>query len=59
VELSEEKIRLINTGKKPLGIYERGFTNQGLWKYMRHPNYIAEKAIWVCFYFMGEAITGE
>jgi len=30
--------------------YKKGFTHTGLWKYMRHPNYAAEQAIWICFY---------
>lgn len=27
-----------------------GFTHTGLWAYMRHPNYMAEQAIWIVFY---------
>lgn len=39
--------------------YTVGFTHHGLWKWMRHPNYMAEQAIWVCFYFFGVAATGS
>jgi len=30
--------------------YNLGFNTLGLWKYMRHPNYLSEQAIWVCLY---------
>jgi steroid 5-alpha reductase family enzyme len=31
----------------------KGFMIDGLWKYVRHPNFAAEQAIWVSFYFFG------
>jgi steroid 5-alpha reductase family enzyme len=54
-----EKYRKIKSGEKLDGIYEKGFLHTGLWKYMRHPNYMAEQAIWICFYFLGVAGSGE
>ncbi len=27
-----------------------GFNTNGLWGFMRHPNYLAEQAIWICLY---------
>jgi steroid 5-alpha reductase family enzyme len=55
----QEKYRRIKSGEKLTGIYEQGFVHSGLWKYMRHPNYMAEQAIWICFYFIGVAANGE
>jgi steroid 5-alpha reductase family enzyme len=44
-------------------IYSRslslGFLNEGLWKYVRHPNFTSEQAIWICFYFFGVAASGR
>jgi steroid 5-alpha reductase family enzyme len=54
-----EKHRLKNAGKPLTGIYAKGFTHTGLWKYIRHPNYMAEQAIWICFYFFSVAATGR
>jgi len=39
--------------------YSRGFNTDGLWRYVRHPNYAAEQAIWIAFYFYGVAATGR
>lgn len=48
-----------NKSGEPLGdIYGKGFTHTGLWKWMRHPNYMAEQAIWICFYLFSVAATG-
>ena len=35
-----------------------GFMSEGLWKYMRHPNFLAEQAIWVSFYFFSVGASG-
>ena len=53
-----EKYRRINNGLE-LGEYAHGFVSTGLWSKLRHPNYAAEQAIWVVFYLMGVAATGE
>jgi steroid 5-alpha reductase family enzyme len=37
---------------------KNGFLSEGLWGYVRHPNFIAEQCIWVSFYFFGVAATG-
>ena len=29
---------------------DRGFVTSGLWAWSRHPNFVAEQAIWVCLY---------
>lgn len=55
----KEKYRRKNAGEKLDGIYEKGFTHTGLWKYMRHPNYMAEQAVWISFYLFSVAATGQ
>ncbi|MGB1452105.1 MAG: DUF1295 domain-containing protein, partial [Crocinitomicaceae bacterium] len=39
--------------------YKIGFVHTGLWAYMRHPNYMAEQAIWIVFYFYSVIATGN
>ncbi|HBE41982.1 MAG TPA: hypothetical protein DDW27_12400 [Bacteroidales bacterium] len=36
-----------------------GFLKEGLWRYMRHPNFAAEQGIWISFYFFGVAAAGK
>jgi steroid 5-alpha reductase family enzyme len=38
---------------------KKGFLTEGLWKYARHPNFAAEQAIWISFYFFGVAASGK
>jgi steroid 5-alpha reductase family enzyme len=37
----------------------RGFLSEGLWKVVRHPNYISEQGIWISFYLFGSAASGK
>ena len=37
----------------------KGFLDQGLWAWSRHPNYFAEQAIWVSFYLFSVAASGQ
>jgi len=53
-----EKHRRILAGE-PLGDYEKGFIDSGLWGIVRHPNYAMEQAIWVVFYLFSVHITGD
>jgi steroid 5-alpha reductase family enzyme len=39
--------------------YSRGFVHTGLWGIVRHPNYAAEQAIWIVFYFFSVAASGK
>jgi len=39
--------------------YKKGFVQTGLWGRMRHPNYAAEQAIWIVFYFFSVAASGN
>lgn len=58
-QYQKEKYRRKNAGE-PLGdFYGKGFTHTGLWGRMRHPNYTAEQAIWVVFYFFSVIATGN
>jgi len=45
--------------KKYIISLEKGFLTEGLWRYARHPNYAAEQAIWICFYFFSVVVTGQ
>lgn len=37
----------------------KGFIHSGFWGVVRHPNYAAEQAIWIVFYFFSVAATGQ
>lgn len=39
--------------------FKRGFNTSGLWRFVRHPNYAAEQAIWISFYLYGVSATGR
>ena len=53
-----EKHRRILAGE-PLGDYEKGFIDSGLWGIVRHPNYAMEQAIWLVFYLFSVNVTGD
>ena len=38
---------------------KNGFLSEGLWCFVRHPNFVSEQAIWISFYFFGVAASGE
>jgi steroid 5-alpha reductase family enzyme len=54
----KEKNRRKVLGEELTETYSRGFVRSGLWKYVRHPNYAAEQAIWGVFYLFSIAATG-
>ena len=38
---------------------KNGFLSEGIWRYVRHPNFISEQAIWLSFYLFGVAASGR
>ena len=50
--------KVMNDGKYRSSL-DKGFLTEGLWHYVRHPNFISEQAIWVSFYFFGVAASGQ
>ena len=58
-EFQSEKWRRIKQQEKLTGDYEKGFLDKGLWAYSRHPNYLAEQALWICFYLFSITASGQ
>jgi len=54
---SKKKDNIFLNGKYKSSL-NKGFLTEGLWNYVRHPNFIAEQSIWVSFYFFGVAASG-
>jgi len=54
----KEKKEAQATGGELPDMYKEGFVRTGLWGLVRHPNYAAEQAIWIVFYFFSVAATG-
>jgi steroid 5-alpha reductase family enzyme len=57
-DFQTEKYRRKNAGED-LGEYAHGFTRNGLWAIMRHPNYAMEQLVWVLFYLFSVSATGQ
>ena len=38
---------------------KKGFLAEGLWRYVRHPNFASEQGIWISFYLFGVAASGQ
>ena len=58
-DYQSEKWKRIKTGEELTGDYAKGFLDKGLWAYSRHPNYLAEQALWVCFYLFSVSASGQ
>ena len=61
-KFQETKKKLLKDGKTLSELdypYNIGFNTQGLWGFMRHPNYLGEQAIWLCLYIftIGAGVT--
>ena len=54
-----QKRLLLERGGELPEAYAKGFVHKGLWSIVRHPNYAAEQAIWIGFYFFSVAATGQ
>jgi len=55
----QEKKKGENESNKYRESLKKGFMTEGLWKYVRHPNFASEQAIWISFYFFGVAASGN
>lgn len=55
----KEKMRLKEAGAELPEKYKKGFVSTGLWGLARHPNYAAEQAIWIVFYFFSVSASGK
>lgn len=54
-----KKYELIHAAKPLAEPFSKGFVHSGLWAWMRHPNYMAEQAIWIIFYLFSVVATGD
>jgi steroid 5-alpha reductase family enzyme len=54
-----EKRKALAAGGNLPEIYKKGFVHKGLWGLVRHPNYAAEQALWIVFYFFSVSATGN
>ena len=55
----KEKQQALAAGGSVKEKYRKGFVDSGLWALSRHPNFAAEQAIWIVFYFFSVAATGH
>ncbi len=49
----------VTSGEDPSESLRKGFLTEGLWRWVRHPNFAAEQAIWISFYLFGVAASGK
>ncbi len=53
------KRKTIRSGEFLEKSLKKGFLCEGLWRFVRHPNFVSEQAIWISFYLFGVAATGQ
>jgi steroid 5-alpha reductase family enzyme len=52
--------RDIEGSEKPSSVsLKKGFLSDGLWRFVRHPNFASEQVIWISFYLFGVAASGK
>ena len=54
-----KKYKLIKENKELESDFKKGFIDNGLWKYSRHPNYTCEQLIWLTFYLFSVSASGK
>jgi steroid 5-alpha reductase family enzyme len=55
----QEKKNMTPISGKFTNSLEKGFMTDGLWKYVRHPNFISEQLIWITFYLFSVSSSGD
>lgn len=55
----KEKKKALAVGGEIQDKYRKGFVQTGLWSLSRHPNFAAEQAVWIVFYFFSVIATGH
>ncbi len=58
-KFQKSKHQMITANQELKEPYNDGFIKYGLWKYVRHPNYMAEQMMWFCIYLFGVAASGQ
>lgn len=58
-KFQREKYRRIAANETLTEPYSNGYISSGLWRFVRHPNYAGEQAIWISFYLFSVAATGQ
>jgi len=53
------KKKAVPVNGKFSGSLAGGFMKDGMWQYVRHPNFASEQMIWISFYFFSVAATGN
>ena len=53
------KRRLTGNGDTDNEVVRTGFITSGLWRFVRHPNFVSEQAVWIGFYLFGAAASGR
>lgn len=54
----KRKREMLERGEELPADFQKGFVRSGLWGLVRHPNYAAEQAVWIVFYFFSVTATG-
>jgi steroid 5-alpha reductase family enzyme len=55
---SMKKAGISSEGNYPESL-KAGFMSEGIWRYVRHPNYLGEQATWISFYLFSVAASGK